>query len=140
MTTTERTVILNSRFRASGTSTDFTVLLNKAVAVDDVDRIIVKRVFMPNLFYNVPTRKSKLYLRYEGTLTSVTMTPGQYNVDRFAAELQLLLQAIDISATVTVDYDTAKFTLSYSGATAGWTVFVDSSDKDKFTSNILGRI
>jgi hypothetical protein len=58
MASIERTVVLNSRFRArQESSTNFNILLNKSVAVDDVDRIIVKRVSIPNMFYNVPERK-----------------------------------------------------------------------------------
>jgi hypothetical protein len=59
MASIERTVILNSRFRSrQESSTNYNILLNKSVAVDDVDRIIVKRVSIPNMFYNVPGKIS----------------------------------------------------------------------------------
>ena len=102
MTTTERTVILNSRFRAfrQDTSTNFNILLNKGISVDDVDRVIVKRVSMPNLFYNVPARKSKLYLEYEGNPVYVSIPAGQYNADRFVIALEIALKTISAVATV----------------------------------------
>ena len=133
MTTTERTVILNSRFRAyrQDTSTNFNILLNKGISVDDVDRIIVKRVSMPNLFYNVPARKNTLYMTYDGSPVSVTMVEGQYDADRFVAALEILLNTISVGATVSIDYDTGKLTLVCAGVT-GWTVLSHSDVKEQF--------
>ena len=130
----ERTVILNSRFRGSGdTATNFTILLNKSVAVDDVDRIIVKRISMPNLFYNVPERKSTLYMMSEGVPLSVIMPPGQYYIDRFIATLEVLLQqAVSLAVTVTVDYDTGKITLNGPTDGIGWTVLSHTQVKDQY--------
>ena len=123
-TTTERTVILNSRYRSRhDTPTNFTILLNKSVAVDDVDRIIVKRVSLPNMFYNVPARKNTLYLINEGVPLQVTMPPGQYYIDRFVATLEVLLQqAVSLACTVGVDYDSGKMTLTCGTDGIGFTM------------------
>jgi len=134
MTTTERTVILNSRFRANrqDTSTDFNILLNRAVNVDDVDRIIVKRVSMPNLFYNVPARKSKLYIEYEGVPGWVTVPPGQYNADRFVIALEIALKTLTDDVVVSINYDTGKLTLGCPGSTIGWTILSHTDVKEQF--------
>ena len=134
MTSIERTVILNSRFRAPRDSaTNFTILLNRAVAVDDVDRIIVKRVSLPNLFCNVPARKSTLYMINEGVPLSVTMPLGQYYIDRFVATLEVLLQqAVSLACTVTVDYDTGKLTLSCGTDGIGWTMLSHTQVREQY--------
>ena len=133
MTTTERTAILNSGFRAyrQDTSTNFNILLNKGISVDDVDRVIVKRVSMPNLFYNVPERKSKLYIVFEGTPGWVSVQPGQYNADRFVAALEIALKTVDTAATASINYDTGKLTLACPSST-GWTVLSHTDVKKQF--------
>ena len=131
----ERTVIVNSRFRAyrKDTSTNFNVLLNKGISVDDVDRIIVKRVSMPNMFYNVPVRKSILYMQVDGSNVNITITAGNYYIDRFVTALQAALQAtVDPSATVTVDYDTGRLYLSYTASGTGWTILSHTAVKKQF--------
>ena len=133
MTTTERTVILNSRFRAyrKDTSTNFNILLNKGISVDDVDRVIVKRVSMPNLFKNVPARKNKLYIEYEGNPVYVSIPAAQYNADRFVIALELALKTISAAATAIIDYNTGKLTLTCAG-TIGWTVLSHADVKEQF--------
>jgi len=146
MKTTERTVILNSRFRANrrDTSTNFNILLNKAVSVDDVDRIIVKRVSIPNLFFNVPARKNKLYLDYEGTPLILDLDPGQYDSEQFRAGLENMLQGVDGTATVFFDQSTAKYTLNLVGPfVLGWTLLSHADVKerhgvDESLNDILG--
>lgn len=135
MKSTERTVILNSRFRSynQDTSTNFNILLNKGIAVDDVDRIIVKRVSLPNLFYNVPERKKTLYIENEGNQLQLDMVPGQYDIDQFRASLETLLKTVHSNATVTVNYDTGKLTLSYFlEVTLGWTVLSHTKVKELY--------
>ena len=133
-TTTERTVILNNKFRSRHDSpTNFTILLNKSVAVDDVDRIIVKRVSLPNLFYNVPARKNTLYMINEGVPLSVKMPPGQYYIDRFVATLEVLLQqAVSLACTVTINYDTGKMTLTCGTDGVGFTMLSHTQIREEF--------
>ena len=132
--TTERTVILNSRFRAyrQDTSTNFNILLNRGIQVDDIDRIIVKRVSIPNFFYNVPERKNKIFLIHEGVPVTLTMSSGQYDGDQFRAAVEDLLQnGVDPSSTVTLDYSTGKYTLAYSTTfVLGWTLLSHAEVKN----------
>jgi hypothetical protein len=134
MTSIERTVILNSRFRApQDSATNFTILLNKSVAVDDVDRIIVKRVSLPNLFYNVPARKSTLYMISEGVTISVPFPVGHYSIARFVTVLEEMIKlVVSPSVTVTMDYDTGKITLNNPSAAFGWTVLSHDEVRVKF--------
>jgi hypothetical protein len=109
--------------------------LNKSVQVDDVDRVIVKRVSMPNLFYNVPARKSKLYIEYEGNPGYVSVPPGQYNADRFVIALEIALKMVDTAATVVIDYDTGKLTLTCPSSTIGWTILSHADVKDQYNAD-----
>ena len=110
---TERTCFINSRDRASGSSTSFNVFLNRAVFTNDISRIILKRISIPNLFYNVPTRKATLYLLYNGAPSIVTVTPGQYDATAFMAVLNAALQTqVDPSFVAVLNFDTGKVTIT----------------------------
>jgi hypothetical protein len=136
MSSIERTVILNSRFRGrQDSATNFNILLNKSVAVDDVDRIIVKRVSMPNMFYNVPERKNKLYMLNNGISITITMPPGQYYIERFVETLEVLLQQdVNITASVTINIDTGKLKITRGPESGllGWTVLSHMQVKEQF--------
>jgi hypothetical protein len=71
----------------------------------------------------------------EGLPLAVTLPPGQYYIDRFVATLEVLLQqAVTLTASVTVDYDTGKLTMTCGSGPGivGWTVLSHMQVKDEF--------
>ena len=73
---TEKLFIINSRDKISGSNTDFTVQFNDSIA-QEVLKIIVKEVYIPNQFYNVENdgkkKKNTLVINQNG-LGEVSIT------------------------------------------------------------------
>ncbi len=121
---TEKIIVINSRDKISGTNSNFTVQFNDSIS-QEVVKIIVKEVYIPNQFYNVENdgkrKNNTLVLNQNGAGdVSVTVPEGQYNIDTLIATLKALIDGILIDGaivTITKNNTTNKLTFTFTGAT-----------------------
>lgn len=116
----EKILIINSKDKSSGTNTDFVVEFNDS-AVQQVLKVLVKDVFIPNVFYNINETNNVLYFKQNAEpLKFITVPIGQYNVDQLTTELKTLLDLnlIDGAIVTIIRGATSyKLTFTFSGAT-----------------------
>ena len=107
-----RKLYIDSRFRASGSHSDFTYQLAQSIEVPHGMVAIIDTVSVPNVFQTVDGTRNKLYLEIYGANPQViTLTTGQYNGVTLAAELQAQLNAMG-HGTYSVVYNSATGQLS----------------------------
>lgn len=116
----EKIMIINSRDRIEGTNADFTVTFNDS-ACQQVKKVLVKDIFIPNLFYNITTANNTLLLFQNIDITpkTVTVPIGQYNVDQLIAQLKTSIDAkLSGGAIVTITKSDILYnlTFTFSGA------------------------
>ena len=89
----EKIMILNSR-DGVGTNSDFTNTYNDS-ACQQVLKVLVKDIFIPNLFQNITTLNNTLILFQNVSITPIVITVpiGQYNVDQLIVELKTQIDA-----------------------------------------------
>jgi len=120
---TEKLIVINSRDKISGTNSNFTVQFNDSIA-QEVVKIIVKEIYIPNQFYNVENdgkrKNNTLVLNQNGGGdVSITVPEGQYNIDTLIATLKPLIDGILIDGaivTITKNNTTNKLTFTFTGA------------------------
>ena len=115
----EKIIVLNSKDKDEGTNTDFVLSFNDS-SIQQVSKVLIKDLFIPNLFYNVNERNNVLFFKQNAeAIKSITIPVGQYNVDNLATELktQLELQLVfGTTVTITRSSTTFKYTFTFSGA------------------------
>jgi hypothetical protein len=122
---TEKIIVINSRDKISGTNSNFTVQFNDSIS-QEVVKIIVKEVYIPNQFYNVENdgkrKNNTLVLNQNGAgNVTVTIAEGQYNIDTLITSLKAAIDLVLIDnaiVTITKNTLTNKLTFTFSGATA----------------------
>ena len=91
---TEKIIVINSRDKISGTNSNFTIQLQDSIS-QEVLKILVKDVFVPNQFYNVDGDNNTLDLNQNSLGVVQAIVPaGQYNIDEplpFGCFLQCLV-------------------------------------------------
>ena len=112
-----RKLYIDSRYRSSGTHSDFTFQLAQSIEVPLGMVAIVDTVSVPNVFMTVDDSRNKLYLQLFGANPRdvvLTLTNGMYNGVTLANELQAQLLALGIG-DFTVVYGTAtgQLTITY---------------------------
>jgi hypothetical protein len=131
---TDRTIILNSRYRknTSETATQFRVHLNHDLDSDKMSRIILKSVHVPHLFANCQGNRSRLYFEEGGEIHTAQIIEGHY--DDPAAFLEAVKLAIDeSSSSVTVTHvDKGAFTHQVTIQTSIAIKFLSHSEVDAF--------
>ena len=107
-----RKLYIDSRYRSSGSHSDFTYQLAQSIEVPHGMVAIIDTVSVPNVFQTVDGTRNKLYLEIYGANPQViTLTTGQYNGVTLAAELQAQLNAM-VHGTYSVVYNSATGQLS----------------------------
>lgn len=115
----EKILVINSKDKSEGNNTDFVVNFGDS-SVQQVLKILVRDVFVPNLFYNINELNNVLYFKQNAeAIKSITIPVGQYNVDNLATELKTQLDAQLVFGTtvvITRSSTTYKYTFTFSGA------------------------
>jgi hypothetical protein len=111
-----RKLYIDSRFRSSGSHSDFTFQLSQSVEVPHGWVAIIDNIQIPNVFLTCDGSRNRLYLRLSNSDQPdqdrmITLTDGMYNGITLAIELQAQLNALGIG-TFTVVYDTGTGQLS----------------------------
>jgi hypothetical protein len=112
-----RKLYIDSRFRSSGSHSDFTYQLAQSIEVPHGMVAIIDTVSVPNVFQTVDSTRNKLYIEvYGAPAQTVTLTTGMYNGVTLAAELQAQLNAMGHgSYTVSFNSATGQLSLVASG-------------------------
>ena len=115
----EKIIVLNSKDKDEGSNTDFVLSFNDS-SIQQVSKVLIKDLFIPNLFYNVNERNNVLFFKQNAeAIKSITIPVGQYNVDNLATELKTQLESQLVFGTVvdiTRSNITYKYTFTFSGA------------------------
>ena len=117
---TEKIIVINSRDKISGTNSNFRVQIQDSIS-QEVLKILVKDVFVPNQFYNVDADNNTLDLNQNSLgLVQAIVTPGQYNIDEFIVVLKNAIEAVLIDGAIvdiTKNTNTNKLTFTFTTAT-----------------------
>ena len=115
----EKIIVLNSKDKDEGSNTDFVLSFNDS-SIQQVSKVLIKDLFIPNLFYNVNERNNVLFFKQNAeAIKSIILPLGQYNVDTLAADLKIQLESQLVFGTVvdiTRSNITYKYTFTFSGA------------------------
>jgi hypothetical protein len=118
----EKIMVLNSRDKSPGmTNSNFTLTFNDS-ACQQVQKVLVKDIFIPNLFYNVNENNNTLEFVQNVVLPTnqiVTVPIGQYNVDQFIAELKTQIESkltAGVVVAITKGATLYNLTFTFSGA------------------------
>lgn len=111
-------------YSQSVSSTDFKISFNNAPALQRVKSIIVKNVSIPNVGYNITDQKSAsgqpgnnvFVFNILGAPTSITITPGFYNINELIAAIVADPAAVAVGLAITVNSVTGK--LEFTSTTA----------------------
>ena len=107
-----RKLYIDSRYRSSGSHSDFVFQLGQSIEVPHGMVAIIDMVSVPNIFQTVDGTRNKIYLEIFGAPDQVvTLTTGMYNGVTLAAELQAQLNAMG-HGSYTVVYNSATGQLS----------------------------
>ena len=119
----EKLIVINSRDKISGSNTDFTVQFNDSLS-QEVLKIVVKEIFIPNQFYNIENdgkRKNNTLILNQNGLgeVGITVTEGQYNIDSLMVALKTAIDAVLVDGaivTITKNNTTNKLTFTFTGS------------------------
>ncbi len=115
---TEKIIVINSRDKIIGTNSNFTVQFNDSIS-QEVLKILVKDVYVPNQFYNVDADNNTLDLNQNSLgLVQAIIPEGQYNVLTLETALKTAIDAVligSVTVAITKDDTTNKFTFTFSG-------------------------
>jgi len=116
----EKLLVINSKDRNDGTNGAFTVLFNDS-SCQQVLKVLVKDVWIPNLFYNINSTNNVLSLQQNAEPTVFATVPqGQYTIDQLITVLKAQIDALLIDgAIVTITKNPYVFTLNFTFTGAG---------------------
>ena len=124
-----RTLFISSDDQFAGESasnSDFVVYLKEKIDTQQVRRIIVKSIKVPNVFYNIRDSFGEVNNAFVydagGVPKESKVTPGQYTLTELLAALKLQMD-IDVGAAVTIVENTITHKLTFS--TAAITLNID---------------
>ena len=107
--------IVDSSQRVSGTSSNFTINLNLPNFVQDFDRIALNQFSCPRSWYDVATAVNTFQFKegIAGTLKTITVPVGMYNVNTLALSIASLLTTNSQNGyTYTVTYPNSSLTVN----------------------------
>ena len=107
--------IVDSSQRVSGTSSNFTINLNLPNFVQDFDRIALNQFSCPRSWYDVATGVNTFQFKegIGGTLKTITVPVGMYNVNTLASSIASLLTTNSQNGyTYTVTYPNSSLTVN----------------------------
>ena len=115
---TEKIIVINSRDKISGTNSNFRVQFQDSIS-QEVLKILVKDVFVPNQFYNVDADNNTLDLNQNSRgLVQAIVTPGQYNIDELITALKTAIDAVlagGVMVAISKNTNTNKLTFTFTG-------------------------
>ena len=115
---TEKIIVINSRDKISGTNSNFRVQFQDSIS-QEVLKILVKDVFVPNQFYNVDGDNNTLDLNQNSLgLVQAIVTPGQYNIDELIVVLKTAIDAVligGVMVAITKNTNTNQLTFTFTG-------------------------
>jgi hypothetical protein len=122
-----RKLYIDSRYRSSGSHSDFTFQLAQSIEVPTGTVAIIDTVSVPNVFQTIDATRNKLYVDiFEQPDKVVTLTTGMYNGVTLAAELQAQLNAMG-HGSYTVVFNSATGQLSILATGVGYATFSERS-------------
>lgn len=130
-------VRISSRDRSAPSTTN---KYNFDISFDDyflhqIQHVIVKSILIPNTQYNINSNNNTLFYDYNGTgVSSITVTPGQYDITSFMTALDAAIVAAGDVCTTTQDPTTLKLTLTF-GAN---TIMYGPADQATTMHEVLG--
>jgi hypothetical protein len=124
----EKLIILSSNDKDSNVSnnnSDFVVNLRETYYTQDIKRILVKEVQVPNNFYNIRdgtngSQNNELKITEQGFgQVTATVPQGQYTITEYLTALDLAVNAVMVATvfTSTLDVATKKITMTGVGNT-----------------------
>ena len=115
---TEKIIVINSRDKISGTNSNFRVQFQDSIS-QEVLKILVKDVVVPNQFYNVDGDNNTLDLNQNSLgLVQAIVTPGQYNIDELIVALKTAIDAVligGVMVAITKNTNTNQLTFTFTG-------------------------
>ena len=103
MTQSIHRLIINSKQRKSGTSSDFYIDIKPSL--ERVNRVCLIHAQIPNTYYNITNAQ---FIYYDGSTTQIVNIPdGAYDVD----SLRLFIDTIPGVNIVTYDFKTFRYTI-----------------------------
>jgi hypothetical protein len=122
-----RKLYIDSRYRASGSHSDFTYQLSQSIEVPHGMVAIIDSVSVANVFQTIDSTRNKLYVDvFNHSPQVVTLTTGMYNGVTLAAELQTQLNAMGLG-TFRVVFDTSTGQLRILSTGVGYSTFSERS-------------
>ncbi len=100
------------RIISANSSTNFTVNLPVTANVSKAELMEVQ---LPNTYYNVNSYNNVLSWN-DGSLKTITVPPGAYNINQLVTEIQTLMNSVSSGYTVT--YNQIQFTVTITGGAA----------------------
>ncbi len=127
-------LVVDSKKRVSGTSTDFLYRIDSPV--DRVRKITAVQLSLPFSYYVINPTNNVLVLN-NGANTA-TLPPGTYNITNFQIILQAALNAAGINSGFTVFYDNSTGILNISNSLVSFTINSVSSQPLSTAATFLG--
>ena len=133
-------VYIDSSYKVSGTSSDFTIDLPETVQLEDNMLCQIHEVSIPHSWYSINSTNNNLYFRHQIicpgviagiTYRKITIPEGNYNAVDLAQTIEialnLLVDTVDRPNTYSLHYNnsTNKITFSSNSATAIFVVLTD---------------
>ena len=133
-------VYIDSSYKVSGTSSDFTIDLPETVQLEDNMLCQIHEVSIPHSWYSINSTNNNLYFRHQIippgviagiTYRKITIPEGNYNAVDLAQTIEialnLLVDTVDRPNTYSLHYNTStnKITFSSNYATAIFVVLTD---------------
>ena len=133
-------VYIDSSYKVSGTSSDFTIDLPETVQLEDNMLCQIHEVSIPHSWYSINSTNNNLYFRHQIippgviagiTYRKITIPEGNYNAVDLAQTIEialnLLVDTVDRPNTYSLHYNnsTNKITFSSNYATAIFVVLTD---------------
>lgn len=128
----------------SSTNSDFTVELKEKYNTQNIRRVLVKDIQVPNVFYNVRSSQGVVNNSFTFTETgqatqTVTVPEGQYTTTTLITALKTAIDAVLVAGVVTITQSalTQKLLFSFSVGTA--TIYSASDPTNpNLMANVLG--
>lgn len=108
-------IIINSRFRNSGTATDFRIASRERI---NPKKLRVSTVSIPNVFYNLRSYSLSFTSSVDGPIV-IALSPDVYTASTLKAALEAAINPlITGTVTVTFDSDTQRVDFNFTAITA----------------------
>jgi hypothetical protein len=140
-----RKIYVDSRFKSSGSHSDFTFQLAQSVEIPQGWVALINDVQIPNVFLTIEDSRSKLYFRLffpDNTqdVRTITLTPGMYNSFSLAIELQAQLNALGVGEfSVVYDPNNGHFIIALVSASVSVFRFLGrASDRPHDALEVIG--